>query len=166
MATNIIEQINYLKKLASEILRTAQVLEGNQPSLNQDNSISYDLKLSKYFTLRELVLIKNNSELLPLSEVTPGILKNLKELCTKADLIRDHYNKPIIVTSGLRPEWYNKTISNAAPNSKHTLGMAMDFTISGITPKQIQKDFNLKWQGGLGTYPTWNHIDIGNNRRW
>lgn len=166
MNISIKDQINYLIKLGNEILRTAQVLDEAQLTLNQDVLINYDSKLSKYFTLRELLLIKNNTELLSLNEVTPEILNNLKKLCSKADAIRDFYKKPIIVTSGLRPEWYNKTISNAAPNSKHTLGMAMDFIVVGISPKQILKDFNSKWDGGLGIYPTWNHIDIGLNRRW
>lgn len=166
MNISIKDQINYLIKLGNEILRTAQVLEETQATLNQEVLINYDLKLSKYFTLRELLLIKNNTELLPLSEVSPEILNNLKKLCQKADEIREFYKKPIVVTSGFRPEWYNKQIDNAAPNSKHKFGQAMDFYISGVSPKQIQKDFNSKWVGGLGTYPTWNHVDTSENRRW
>ena len=169
MNISLKEQIEYLKKLASEILRTALVLEGIEPSKNtidNDNIITYDTKLSKYFALRELLLIKNNTELLPLSEVTPEILNNLKKLCQKADEIREFYKKPIVVTSGLRPEWYNKKIDNASPNSKHITGEAMDFVMTGVSPKQILKDFNTKWNGGLGTYPTWNHLDVGQNRRW
>lgn len=47
--------------------------------------------------------------------------------------IRDHYEKPITVTSGLRCKWYNSHIGGSITNSLHLQGQATDFYMRGVT---------------------------------
>lgn len=47
--------------------------------------------------------------------------------------IRNHYRKPMTVTSGLRCDRFNATLRGSSPNSRHKLGKATDFYMSGVT---------------------------------
>ena len=46
--------------------------------------------------------------------------------------IRDHFGKPVIITSGLRCNKYNSEVGGD-PNSRHKTGYAVDFVIKGLT---------------------------------
>ena len=49
-----------------------------------------------------------------------NLLNNLQGL-------RDEYNSPMIITSGMRCQKYNDSLVGSIPNSKHTKGKAVDF---------------------------------------
>ena len=52
--------------------------------------------------------------------------------------IRNFINKPMIISSGYRnPRLNSHPLINGAPNSLHTTGQAVDFTVKGMTPRQI-----------------------------
>lgn len=72
--------------------------------------------------------------------------------------IREHFGKPIYVT-GYRCPVHNAKVSNAAPRSKHTLGMAADFHIDGIAPLAIAQYAEGIGIKGIGLYDTFVHID-------
>lgn len=55
-------------------------------------------------------------------------VKELKHI----QAIRNHFGKPIIVTSGLRCDRYNSEV-NGIPDSLHKSGYAVDFAIRGLT---------------------------------
>ena len=72
--------------------------------------------------------------------------------------------KPIKVLSWCRCEQHNSAVGGAS-DSYHMKGMAVDFVVKHMTPRQVQaalKDHN----GGLGKYLGWTHCDIGPKRRW
>ena len=46
--------------------------------------------------------------------------------------IRDHYGKPMIITSGLRCKYENSRVGGV-PNSAHLTGYAVDFYMQGVT---------------------------------
>lgn len=50
--------------------------------------------------------------------------------------IRNHYGKPVKPVSGLRCEKWN-AIQGGVKTSRHRLGQAMDFYISGVSPEEI-----------------------------
>lgn len=54
------------------------------------------------------------------SYLNRDLLDNLQEL-------RDKYNAPMTITSGMRCRWYNDSLVGSIPNSKHTKGKAIDF---------------------------------------
>ena len=72
--------------------------------------------------------------------------------------IRDHFGKPVYVT-GYRCPVHNARTPNAAPKSKHTLGMAADFHIDGIPPLDIAQYAESIGVKGIGLYDTFVHID-------
>lgn len=62
--------------------------------------------------------------------------------------IRDHYGKPMEITSGLRCAYENKRVGGV-PNSSHLSGYAADFHISGVTDTAAQRTETLKYIKGL-----------------
>lgn len=47
--------------------------------------------------------------------------------------IRDHYGKPITITSGLRCKEWNRVLNGSVENSGHLRGLALDFWLPGVT---------------------------------
>lgn len=72
--------------------------------------------------------------------------------------IREHFGKPVYVT-GYRCAAYNAKVPNAAPKSKHTMGMAADIHIQGVTPLEIARKAQSLGVKGIGLYDTFVHID-------
>lgn len=54
------------------------------------------------------------------------------------DEIREHYNKPIIITSGCRCSKHNKAVGGVQ-GSRHVLGKASDFYVQGISTSELLK---------------------------
>lgn len=77
-------------------------------------------------------------------------------------------HSPIIVTSGYRDPARNARIEGAARNSHHIKGEACDFTIPGISTRQIASFGQWMGGGGVGWYPSrgFIHLDCGNIRAW
>ena len=82
--------------------------------------------------------------------------------------------KPISVVSAYRSPQTNEMLrsrsSAVAKNSRHTMGMAMDIYIPGISVSKIRKAAMRLQVGGVGYYPSSNHpfvhLDTGNVRAW
>lgn len=72
--------------------------------------------------------------------------------------IRDHFGKPITITSAYRCSSYNAKIGGAT-GSRHTKGQACDFQISGVAPLQIAQYAESIGIKGIGLYDTFVHID-------
>ena len=73
----------------------------------------------------------------------------------------DHFGVPIRRHSGIRCSGYNASIPGASPHSKHRLGMAYDFHMDGVSPRELY-DFGeelLGNSGGLGLYSWGIHLD-------
>lgn len=77
--------------------------------------------------------------------------------------IRDHFGKPVYLT-GYRCPTHNAKTPNAAPKSRHTLGMAADFHIDGVTPAEIAKYAESIGVKGIGLYDTFVHIDTRDSK--
>lgn len=59
--------------------------------------------------------------------------------------IRDHYKKPMTVTSGLRCKTSNSASKGSITNSRHLTGYACDFNIPGVTESTAQRKAAIKW---------------------
>ena len=73
----------------------------------------------------------------------------------------DHFGGNILWTSGLRCQRYNASIPGASPNSRHRLGMAYDFHMDGVSPRELA-DFAetlMPDRGGIGLYRWGIHLD-------
>lgn len=67
--------------------------------------------------------------------------------------IRNHFGKAITITSGYRCPTHNSKVSRAK-NSYHTKGQAADFTVSGVTPREVAKYAESIGIKGIGLYET------------
>lgn len=79
------------------------------------------------------------------------------------EVIRAHYNKPIIINSGYRCEKHNKEVGGAK-NSQHLYGDAVDIRIQGgadydEVAKWLRDEILTDW-GGLGIAKNYIHIDL------
>lgn len=83
--------------------------------------------------------------------------------------LRDYLGMEIHVNSSTRCEKHNLEVGGQ-PKSRHLYGEAADIYVDGLTPKELAiaaetiPDFK---NGGIGTYPTFVHVDVRNHRaRW
>lgn len=117
------------------------------------------MQLSPHFQLKEFLHPGS------FSAVTPAILENLRQLALRLEDVRSQcHHQPIRITSGFRTKAHN-TLVGGSPNSQHLLGKAADIVVQGMTPHDVQRLLNA-WDGGLGCYKTFTHVDIGPKRRW
>lgn len=81
--------------------------------------------------------------------------------------VRDHFGKPVTVTSGYRTPAYNKKVGGAA-YSQHCCGRAADIRVPGVPVETLAAyaEKLLPDTGGIGRYPVrsgrptgWVHID-------
>ena len=89
--------------------------------------------------------------------------------------IREHFNKPITITSGYRTAAHNKSVGGAK-SSQHLLGRAADIQVQDTDPLAVAAyaESLMPGWGGVGRYPVkagrtkgWVHVDTRPNKsRW
>jgi hypothetical protein len=77
--------------------------------------------------------------------------------------IREHFGKPITITSGYRCSKHNTRVGGAA-GSRHTKGEAADIVVSGVAPREVAKFAESIGVKGIGCYESaadgyFTHID-------
>ena len=73
---------------------------------------------------------------------------------------------PLIVTSGYRTPQHNAGLEGAARDSLHLAGRAVDLKAAGYAPDAVAVAGALCGRGGVGIYPSFCHLDIGQARSW
>jgi uncharacterized protein YcbK (DUF882 family) len=78
--------------------------------------------------------------------------------------------RPILVTSGYRTEATNERLRrqgiDAARNSFHLRGCAVDIQMPGVAPASMAELGLLLGLGGVGVYANFVHLDTGPRRTW
>jgi hypothetical protein len=100
-------------------------------------------------------------------------IENFKKLAINIfQPIREHFGKPIIISSGYRSAELNKAIGGSL-SSQHSSGEAIDIDMDGtdITNAQIfnyiKDNLNFDqmiWEFGTDTNPDWVHVSFAANR--
>lgn len=91
------------------------------------------------------------------------------ELLSALERVREHFGKPVMVTSGCRCENHNESVGGSM-RSQHLFGRAADIVVKDTHPVEvhtfIEQQFPDKY--GLGLYGGWVHLDTrsGNRARW
>jgi hypothetical protein len=95
------------------------------------------MNLTENVSLKELTKSESATRFGISNEPTEEALENLQKLATHIlQPVRDHFAKPLIITSGYRsPELCVKIGSTTT--SQHTKGQAADFEIGGIANKDL-----------------------------
>ena len=89
--------------------------------------------------------------------------------------IREHFGKPVTITSGYRTAAHNAAVGGSK-SSQHLLGRAADFYVEGVDVAAYAETL-LPARGGIGSYPKdaahpkrrtgWVHIDTrAGKSRW
>lgn len=87
------------------------------------------------------------------------------ELVNYLQLIRNYFNKPVIINSGYRCAAHNKAVGGATL-SKHRFGMAADIVIKGVQPKAIAAHAETLGIKGIGLYPSFVHVDTRRSKSY
>jgi hypothetical protein len=100
-------------------------------------------------------------------------IENFKKLAANIfQPIREHFGKPIIISSGYRSAELNKAIGGSL-SSQHSSGEAIDIDMDGtdITNAQvfnyIKDNLNFDqmiWEFGTDANPDWVHVSFAANR--
>ena len=97
------------------------------------------------------------------------------ELVVLLQCIREHFGKPITITSGYRTAAHNAKVGGSK-SSQHLLGRAADIQVRGVSVEDVAayaESLMPTW-GGVGRYPVkagrakgWVHVDTRVNKsRW
>lgn len=91
-----------------------------------------------------------------------------EELLQVLEKIREHFDAPVSVNSGVRCKQHNANVGGAS-KSQHMYGTAADIKVKGVTPKAVADyaETLLPNTGGIGRYPTFTHVDVRSTKsRW
>lgn len=135
------------------------------------------MKMSKYVTLAEVTKSQTATRQRINNIPNEEQIENLKKVCTLIfDKVREHFGKPIAITSGFRSKNLNIMIGGSV-TSQHSEGKALDIDADiygGLTNKEIFfhiKDYldfdQLIWEFGTDKNPDWVHVSYneGKNRK-
>ena len=125
------------------------------------------MQLSKNLTLAEVTRSETAKRKGISNMPTPQHIENFKLLAERVfQPIREHFGKPIIISSGYRSKELNTAIGGAL-SSQHCQGEAIDIDMDGtdITNAQVfnyikdNLEFDqLIWEFGTDTNPDWVHV--------
>lgn len=90
------------------------------------------------------------------------------ELVDVLEDAREHFDKPVVINSGVRCEVHNRRVGGAVA-SQHLFGTAADIRIAGVLPKEVANYLDSKYPNkyGIGRYGNFTHIDVRPNKaRW
>lgn len=131
------------------------------------------MKLSKNLTLREAIT-SQTAERRGLNNMPSKSTINVMILTAEKVFqpVRDHFGKPIRVSSFYRSPAVNKAVGGSA-NSQHCTGEAIDMQgTNGLTNAEIfywiknNLDFDqLIWEYGNSTEPAWVHVSYTARRK-
>ena len=127
------------------------------------------MQLSKNFNLSEFTKSDTAQRLKLNNTPNPSQAENLRRLCIHVlQPLREHFNKPVKITSGFRSPAVNRAVGGAT-NSQHSKGEAADFVIDGV-PNTRAIDYirnNLNFDQLILYKNGWIHVSYcqGNNRK-
>ena len=118
--------------------------------------------LTPHFTLGEN--LRNDPRRIPHDT---ALQNNILTIMRELEKIRNDYGKPIIITSGYRPEQINRE-KGGVSNSQHIRGTAVDICPADGDVFEFQKWVDQHWYGALGwgAKKGFVHIDCRNGKGW
>ena len=151
---------DYAQKLQQIMDRQSDTLgtTGERCGLNPNSDFSY--KVTPHITYGELCLNEEARRFKNMDQCHVAT-----EICEFLETVRTKFgNKPIVITSGHRPEPINSQVGGAA-NSEHTYNCAdkgaVDFYISGADLEAVQNYVDKHWPYSVGYGAAKGFVHIG-----
>ena len=128
------------------------------------------MQLSENLTLAEVIKSSTAKRLGIDNTPTEEHLNNLKLVAKNIfQPLREHFKKPINVSSGYRSKALNDATPGSSPTSQHCSGEALDLDQDGMTTgitnkmvfEYIKNNLNfdqLIWEFGTDSNPDWVHV--------
>lgn len=126
------------------------------------------MQLSKHFELAEFTRSSTAKRAGINNMPTTAHQKNMELLCEKVlEPVREHFARPIMISSGYRSAALNAITKGASSTSQHCSGEAADIDMDGteISNSEIfnyikdNLEFDqLIWEFGTGKNPDWVHV--------
>jgi len=94
------------------------------------------------------------------------------------EAVREHFGKPVTITSGCRCEHWNRLqkgsqysqhLPRELPGTKRKVANAADIKVKDIIPGVVADycEALVGDRGGVGRYGVWTHVDVrGEKARW
>lgn len=132
------------------------------------------MQLSASFWLHEFLVSQSAARAGRKIIPTDSDVANLRRLCVDIlQPLRDDLQRPVVITSGLRPEWLN-TLIGGSKSSAHRFGRAADFHVVGMSPLEVcqrVEQLQLPVDQCIHEFPPngWTHVGIaadGTVPRW
>ena len=90
------------------------------------------MRLTKDFLLSEFIRTNKGADLQEKNiAYAADYVEDLRRVAEQLQLVRDFFQAPVIVTSGLRCPELNAAVGGR-PHSAHTLGLAADWHVKGV----------------------------------
>ena len=153
---------------ASAVLRQPQEAEAVEPrSLLMINQRTDEVFNEFYFdghqylpeSLERFAHFARDLSTGEVGEMDPRLLDLASDLQRLAGV-----SEPLILTHGFRSS--SRRVRGGAANSHHMHGRALDITHRVLGARALHQRAAALSRGGLGRYPSFVHIDIGETRRW
>ena len=120
--------------------------------------------MAKYFKVAEMLKSetadKNNIQNIPSAEIE----QNIEELLEVLDGLREHYGKPIRITSGYRCAELNRLVGGS-PTSAHVIGYAADLQAVQGSFEEFKSSV-LEWLDKSGVKFDQCIIERNKNTQW
>lgn len=137
-----------------EVYRYIQKNNGKIPSTQITKSISWKDMIGN-----------NNTDAERVSQCTLAVLTNVYNTAkTMQNVLNKYYpGQKIKINSGWRST-RNNSACKGKPTSKHLYGLAIDFSINGVTPYNVYNLMSRVWSGWVGRYATFTHVQINSTK--
>lgn len=99
--------------------------------------IDLQRRLSPHFVLGEMLVSATAARKGIRNEPGEAEIRALTELCSNVlEAVREHFGRPVVVTSGYRSPRLNVAVGGSA-TSQHCRGEAADFTVPGVSNLEV-----------------------------
>lgn len=101
------------------------------------HAVTYGMPAKKELSWDDIKYFKRSEFKCKCGKYCDGFPVEMNEqLLRIADRVREHFGKPMIVSSGVRCERHNANVGGAS-GSRHKLGKAMDFHVDGFSASSV-----------------------------
>lgn len=121
------------------------------------------MNLTRSFTLDEMRVSQTAARLGLDNTPSADVIAELHRLCeTILQPLREHFRRPVVVSSGYRSPAVNRAVGGA-PTSDHQYGRAADIIVPGMSVRELAlfvSQSPLPYDQCISEFDRWVHVSI------